>query len=301
MNTEAGGKLWNRKPSAAPAVSAASTPAPAMCRSNAMIANATPSIVHSPAASPSTPSEKFTTFIRPTSQITVRTPPVFGSASVPTNGNVTSVTTAPASTAITAAAICPSSFHCGLRGWESSIAPTSVIRHAPPRIARVWTVPADPGAVPTVWWRLIVLGSQNADATSTPARIASPPRAGVSRSASPRSLGVTTAPTRRASLPANGVSTAATAIATRNANKASQYRMPFGKHGRGGGLVSDAAPERLCDPGRDGDRLVRELAVGDPHDAEPVRDQDLVAFAVVLEREPVAVGAPAVKFDDQAV
>ena len=66
-----------------------------------MIANAIPSIVHSPAASPSTPSERFTTFIRPTSQITVSTPPVFGSWSVPTNGIVTSVTTAPASTAIT--------------------------------------------------------------------------------------------------------------------------------------------------------------------------------------------------------
>ena len=150
MKTEAGGKLWNRKPSAAPAVSAASTPAPPMCRSNAMIANAIPSIVHRPAARPSTPSEKFTTFIRPTSQITVSAPPVFGSWSVPTNGTVTSVTTAPASTAIRAAAIWPSSFHRGLSGWVSSIAPTSVIRQAPPRIAAVCTVPPDPGAVPSV-------------------------------------------------------------------------------------------------------------------------------------------------------
>ena len=46
-----------------------------------MIANAMPSIVHTPAASPSTPSEKLTTFIIPTSQITVRKPPAFGNCS----------------------------------------------------------------------------------------------------------------------------------------------------------------------------------------------------------------------------
>ncbi len=51
--------------------------------------------MHSPAASPSTPSEKLTTFISPTSQITVSTPPVFGNWSAPTNGSVTSVTTTP--------------------------------------------------------------------------------------------------------------------------------------------------------------------------------------------------------------
>ena len=43
-----------------------------------MMAKATPSIVHSPAASPSTPSEKLTTFISPTSQMTVSTPPALG-------------------------------------------------------------------------------------------------------------------------------------------------------------------------------------------------------------------------------
>ena len=43
-----------------------------------MIEKAMPSIVHTPAASPSTPSEKLTTFISPTSQMTVSTPPVFG-------------------------------------------------------------------------------------------------------------------------------------------------------------------------------------------------------------------------------
>ena len=94
-----------------------------------MTENATPSIVHSPAASPSTPSEKLTTFISPTSQITVSTPPVLGNWSAPTNGSVTSVTTAPPSTAITAAAICPTSLTQRRQRALSSIAPTSVIRH----------------------------------------------------------------------------------------------------------------------------------------------------------------------------
>ncbi len=48
MKIEAGGKLWNRKPSEAPAVNAASAAAPPIWRSNAMIANATPWIVQSP-------------------------------------------------------------------------------------------------------------------------------------------------------------------------------------------------------------------------------------------------------------
>ena len=69
---------------------------------------------------------------------------------------------------------------------------------------------------------LNVAGIQIDAATSTPARIASPPSSGVSRVASPRSLILDTAPTRRASRAATGVSSAATAIATKNANTASQ-------------------------------------------------------------------------------
>src|SRR5437660_6276333 len=139
MNTDAGGKLWNRNPSAAPAVSAASTPAPLTPRSNAITANATPSIAHSPAASPSTPSEKLTTFISPTSQITVSTPPAFGNWSDPTNGSVTSVTTTPPSTATIAAPICPISLTSGGSARLSSIAPTNAIRHAPANTTQVWT------------------------------------------------------------------------------------------------------------------------------------------------------------------
>ena len=86
MKIDAGWKLWNRNPSAAPAVIAASIAAPVTSRSNAITENAIPSIVHRPAARPSTPSEKLTTFISPTSQITVSTPPVLGNWSAPMNG-----------------------------------------------------------------------------------------------------------------------------------------------------------------------------------------------------------------------
>ncbi len=109
-----------------------------------MIANAIPSIVQTPAASPSTPSEKLTTFISPTSQTTVSKPPAFGNCSAPTNGIVTSVTTAPASTAISAAAIWPGSLTAGRSGRMSSIAPTSVIRHAPAITPQISTVPPGP-------------------------------------------------------------------------------------------------------------------------------------------------------------
>ena len=77
-----------------------------------------PSIAHSPAASPSTPSEKLTTFISPTSHSTVRKPPSCGNWSEPTNGSVTSVTTAPPSTAITAARSDRSACRIGGRSRE---------------------------------------------------------------------------------------------------------------------------------------------------------------------------------------
>ena len=75
MKLDAGGKLKSRKPSAAPAVSAASTPGCPRCRSNAITAIAAAMITHTPAASPSTPSEKLTTFIISTRPITVRIGP----------------------------------------------------------------------------------------------------------------------------------------------------------------------------------------------------------------------------------
>ena len=77
MKLFAGGKLKNRNPSAAPAVSAASTPGCARPRSNAMMAIAAAMMAQTPAARPSTPSEKLTTFIIATSPSTVRTGPAF--------------------------------------------------------------------------------------------------------------------------------------------------------------------------------------------------------------------------------
>jgi len=88
--------------------------------------------------------------------------------------------------------------------------------------AQVWTVPPVPGSASTERGSPIVPGSQIAAATRAPARIASPPSFGVSRSASPRSRGLSTAPIRRAIAAASGVSVAATAIATRKASTASQ-------------------------------------------------------------------------------
>lgn len=88
MKLDAGGKLWIRKPSAAPAVSAASTPGAVRPRSNAITASAAATIVQTPAASPSTPSLKLTTFISATSPTTVTVPPAWGKLNRPTNGNV---------------------------------------------------------------------------------------------------------------------------------------------------------------------------------------------------------------------
>ena len=75
MKTDAGWKLWTRKPSAAPQVTAARMPALSRPRSNAMIAKAAAETAHTPAARPSTPSEKLTTFISATMPSSVSTPP----------------------------------------------------------------------------------------------------------------------------------------------------------------------------------------------------------------------------------
>jgi len=100
MKLEAGGKLKTRKPSAAPAVIAASTPGCGRPRSNAITVMLAAMIMQTPAARPSTPSEKLTTFIIATRPITVRigpafVTPAFGKASVPTYGSVIAFTATP--------------------------------------------------------------------------------------------------------------------------------------------------------------------------------------------------------------
>jgi hypothetical protein len=100
MKLDAGGKLKTRKPSAAPAVIAASTPGCPRLRSKAMIAIAAAMITQTPAASPSTPSEKLTTFIIATRPTTVSSGPAFvtpalGKCSRPMNGSVITFTATP--------------------------------------------------------------------------------------------------------------------------------------------------------------------------------------------------------------
>jgi hypothetical protein len=73
-----------------------------------MTAIAAAMITHTPAARPSTPSEKLTTFIITTSPITVSTgpasaTPVLGKWSCPMNGSVITLTATPKCTTITAA------------------------------------------------------------------------------------------------------------------------------------------------------------------------------------------------------
>jgi hypothetical protein len=100
MKLDAGGKLCTRKPSAAPAVSAASTPGAPRCRSKAITAKAAATIAHTPAASPSAPSERLTTFIIATRPTTVRmgpalVGPALGKCRTPTNGSVITFTATP--------------------------------------------------------------------------------------------------------------------------------------------------------------------------------------------------------------
>jgi hypothetical protein len=100
-----------------------------------MIAIVAAMITHTPAARPSTPSEKLTTFIIATRAITVTigpafVTPAFGKCSTPTNGSVMALTATPKCTAMTAATTCPPSLTNGGSSKRSSSAPTSVITAA---------------------------------------------------------------------------------------------------------------------------------------------------------------------------
>ena len=93
-------------------------------------------IAHTPAARPSTPSEKLTTFIITTSPTTVSSGPpsvmpALGSEMCPKNGSVTAFTPTPKCTTTTAARTWPASFSTGCRSKRSSSAPTSVMIAAP--------------------------------------------------------------------------------------------------------------------------------------------------------------------------
>ena len=140
MKIEAGWKLCQRNPSAAPAVSAASTPAASRSSESAMIANVAAAIVQTPAASPSTPSVKFTTFITATIPISVSGLPQSPRSSGLTNGSVTFSTQTPGGDRDRARPRTGrASFSHGGRppSRASSIAPTSVIAIAPSTMPRV--------------------------------------------------------------------------------------------------------------------------------------------------------------------
>ena len=62
-----------------------------------------------------------------------------------------------------------------------------------------------------------------------------------------------------------------------------------------------ALPECLRDSRHDRDRLVCQLAVRHAENTKAVCEEDLVAFAVALEGEPMPVGLPAVELDNEAL
>ena len=125
MKIDAGWKLCQRKPTAAPAVSAASIPAKGRSSDSAITANVAAAIVHTPAARPSAPSVKFTTFITATIPTSVSGLPQSFRSSGSTNGSVTFSTHTPEATGIAAAANWPASLTAGWRpfGRQSSTAP----------------------------------------------------------------------------------------------------------------------------------------------------------------------------------
>ena len=134
MKTEAGWKLCTRKPSAAPAVIAARMPASSRPRSKAMTAKAAAEIAHTPAARPSMPSDRFTTFITATRPSSVSTSPTPPKATGPRKGSVMFSTLTPDSTSTSAASTWPASLTAGESSRQSSIAPTAVISAAPARM-----------------------------------------------------------------------------------------------------------------------------------------------------------------------
>ena len=89
-------------------------------------------------------------------------------------------TRTPSSTGMSAAVIWPASLTGALSSKMSSSAPTIVMTAAPAMIA-----PKRPSS-----------GRNRIALTSTPAKIATPPRRGIERSESPRARGSSTAPMR---------------------------------------------------------------------------------------------------------
>ena len=122
MKTDAGWKLWTRKPSADAGDAGGEHARGILAQVEGDDREADREIAQTPAASPSTPSEKFTTFITATSPSSVSGPPNSPRSTRPRNGNVKSSTRTPESTQIRPAAACPSSLTPGERSRMSSSA-----------------------------------------------------------------------------------------------------------------------------------------------------------------------------------
>src|SRR4051794_349845 len=211
-----------------------------------MIAKAIAEIVHTPAARPSTPSEKFTTFMRKTRPSRVSGSAALPRSTWPMNGSVKSVTTTPESTGISAAITWPTSFAPAGSSKRSSSAPIAVITAAPPRIARV----------------VEVSGSSTMAASTTPAKIAMPPSSGTGRSDRPRSRGSSTRPARNAIRRTTGVRAAEPASATKKAVRAlssSSRALGVGRWALGRGPGRQVLVEGV--PLRDRSRSFRQVVL----------------------------------------
>ena len=101
--------MCHRKPAEAPAVSAARMPASSRSSDRQITANVAAAIVQTPAASPSTPSVKFRTFITATIPISVSGAASEPRSTAPTNGSVKFSTVTFACTGTSAAANWPAS------------------------------------------------------------------------------------------------------------------------------------------------------------------------------------------------
>ena len=115
----------------------------------------------------------------------------------------------------------------------------------------------------------------------------------------PRSRTFDTAPIRRAKRAASGVSSAATAVATRNANTASQAHGLERRMAAGEDLSSWPSARAIVVI--TAMRPVAQLYPGDSYDAISGGDQLLIAPSVALECGSVAVVGVAVHLDDEAL
>ena len=206
----AGGKLYGRKPSSAPARATATKPMAGCPRDTDTKNTATAAKKADPAATPSAPSSKLKALVIPTNHTTVTTTPTPGPRSAGPNGRDRSSTRTPSAYMPRAIAIWTASLSAAGSGRTSSTMPRISITTPP--MATAFSESAVPSSVNAV-------GIRNSD-TSTrpmdaPTAMTGPPARGTTGSRVSSS-----APTRRASAAIIGVMTPAPRAAT---TKTSRY------------------------------------------------------------------------------